>query len=92
MLNHGEMGGLGCRAMHFLKDALILYYMSNSTAVLNSLALKTKDPGAKRSDCQNQVFEKIKKQSLEPRYLNFRAIIVAKGVFSNARIIRDAKS
>ena len=50
-----------------------------------------KGPGAKRSNYQNQVFEKIKKQSLEPQHLNFRAIIVAKSVFSSARIIRECK-
>ena len=48
-----------------------------------------KGPGAKRSNYQNQVFEKIKKQSLEPHYPNFRTIIVAKSVFSSARIIRE---
>ena len=36
-------------------------------------------------------FEKIKKQSLKPRYSNFKAIVVATGVFSNARIIRECK-
>ena len=50
-----------------------------------------KDPGAKRSNYQNQVFEKIKKQSLEPHYPNFRTIIVTKSVFSSARIIRLCK-
>ena len=37
-----------------------------------------KGPDAKRSYYQDQVFEKIKKLSLEPHYPNFRAIIVAK--------------
>ena len=37
------------------------------------------------------VFEKIKKQSLKPHYPNFRAIIVAKSVFSSARIIKECK-
>ena len=50
-----------------------------------------KGPGAKRSNYQNQVLEKIKKLSLKPHYPNFRAIIVAKSVFSSARIIRERK-
>ena len=47
--------------------------------------LYLKGPGAKRSNYQNQVFEKIKKQSFEPHYANFRAIIVAKRVFSSVK-------
>ena len=50
-----------------------------------------KDPSAKRSNYQNQVFEKIKKQILEPHYPNSRAIIVAKSMFTSARIIRECK-
>ena len=50
-----------------------------------------KGPGAKRSNYQNQVLEKIKKQSLKPHHPNYRAIIVAKSVFSSARIIRECK-
>ena len=50
-----------------------------------------KGPGAKRSNYQNQVFEKIKKQSLEPHCPNFRTITVAKSVFSSARIIRECE-
>ena len=50
-----------------------------------------KGPGAKRSNYQNQVNKKIKKHSLEPHYPNFRAIIVAKSLFSSARIIRECK-
>ena len=50
-----------------------------------------KGPGAKQSSYQNQVFEKIKKQSLKPRYSNFRTIVVGKGVFVNARTIRECK-
>ena len=46
-------------------------------------------PGAKCSNYQNQVFEKIKKQSLEPHYPNLRSIIVVKSVFLSARIIRE---
>ena len=50
-----------------------------------------KGPGAKRLNYQNQVFEKIKKQSLELQQPNFRAIIVAKSVFSSVGIIRECK-
>ena len=50
-----------------------------------------KGPGAKRSNYQNPVFEKIKKQTFEPHYANFRAIIVAKSVFLSAMIIRECE-
>ena len=35
-----------------------------------------KGPGAKRSNYQNEIFEKIQKQSLKPLYPHFKAIVV----------------